>query len=276
MIITRLRGGLGNQMFQYAFGRTMALRQGAPLLLDVSHYSTAGARRFELDAFAISSDAIIRSRFASRLKKFTGGCRTITNLFFYDPVAAGASGSLYLDGFWESYKYFTEAESQIRQDFTLKRPSARFLELSRQIPKGSVSVHIRRGDFLSPSGNARVLNGKEYIERAIAAVIAARGTRPESVTIFSDDCDWCRKELSTIAGIPAHIFDDPGISTAEELILMSLHSDNIISNSTFSWWAAFLNRNPDKIVVSPAGWFTDPKINTHYVADILPHGWKMA
>jgi hypothetical protein len=270
MIIVRLRGGLGNQMFQYALGRTKALRDGSRLVLDASYFSSSKQRRYGLSSFALRHDAAVFARPLAALLRLTPHLEKIVDRFRYETSHASAQGNILLDGYWESYKYLVGFEGKIRQDFRLASPTERFEKCVAMIPKDSIAVHVRRGDFVGSA--ARHLNSKEYYEKAVAAIVARAGLKHPEITIFSDDPEWCRKELGIIAGFPAAVFEG-GLSDAEELMLMSHHGHIAISNSTFSWWAAFLGERPGRVVAAPTRWYRDPAQNAFALSDLVMPGW---
>ena len=261
-------------MFQYAFGRALSLKNKTELALDITHYRTKGLRTFALDEFCLAPHRTIRGRLKLLAAHTLCRYRTLDQTFFFEEKFADAKGNLYAKGYWESPRYFDGFSKEIRADFTLRQPSDEFHKYTVCIKPGSVALHVRRGDFLSDIG--RTVLGRDYYERAISKLIKMTGNPSPDITIFSDDIEWCRAELGLIAGIKTNVFDVHGISDAEELVIMSHHAHFIIANSTFSWWAAYLNDKPGKIVIAPDSWFVDPEINQRYVKDILPNDWVVA
>lgn len=230
-IVVKLMGGLGNQMFQYAHGMALAIAEKEELLLDTSWYSGRTDRTYTLDHFTISAK---KAGFFQRL--------------FSQKIV----------GDFQSEKYFKEIESRIRKEFTLKNPPA-------PIPNpNSVSIHLRGGDYVR--GNKSGFHGTcspEYYAEAIA-LIRSRVPSPHFY-IFTDDLEWAKKHIQFPEPFTV-VHDEP----QNELFLMSSCRHNVIANSTFSWWAAWLNANPEKIVIGPKKWFADEKIDT---SDILRASW---
>jgi hypothetical protein len=272
MIITSCAGGLGNQMFQYAFGKTLAEQGETPLWLDLTWYHSK-KRKFLLDEFKVTYDASIHSNLKMKLVKTFKRPSLIKDTGSFQERTIDASKNILLAGHWESWKYFEPILPQLRTEFVLKHPSAQFASFKDAIKPNSISVHIRRGDYLVPHG--KVLNGKEYCEKAVAHIIQAKKLNDPDIMIFSDDPEWCRNEMAILAGCVTHVFPGGLASDAEELMLMSNYSHNVIGNSTFSWWAAFLNSHSDKIVVMPENWFTETDYNARYRAGIEVPGWKI-
>lgn len=288
MIIVKIQHGLGNQMFQYAAGLAMAKRNGTELKLDVSAYAHPNKndtpRKFLLDRFNISaeiaSEAEIR---AFRANNFSGASvpeRAIRKLFkkaqekkpakdrsyiaengfgFRPELLENKNKDVYLYGGWQNENYFKDAENLIREEFTLKNGLGESAsEIAEKIKNtASVSVHIRRGDYESNPKTKTRLGPlpPEYYGRAME--IASKKVPSPVFFVFSDDTVWAKKNLP--ADFKAVFASGEGLSDCEELVLMSKCGHNIIANSSFSWWGAWLNLNPEKIVIAPKRWFADPR-----------------
>ena len=272
MIILKLRGGVGNQMFQYAFGKSLAIRRDEKLILDLSDYGLSN-RTFSLDSINIKYDFKLENHLISKLlhKIFRSKIFVDTSPEGSQSILENLKGKILISGYWESPKFFKDIENIIKKEFTLKRVSGYFKKKSEQIQKDSISIHVRRGDYLIPHG--KYLNGIEYYDSAVKKILKIKNVINPQITTFSDDKDWCRKKMSVLCGIKTEIFDDPEIDDVEELILMSQYNHNVISNSTFSWWSAYLNKNPDKIIIAPKNWFTDPKQNKKQIEHIMLKSW---
>lgn len=285
MIVVRLCGGLGNQMFQYAAGRGLALARDEPLVLDLDWYhrspGSSTARVYELHRYPIAARiASPLGRLSYRLRTSRFGARhawlqhgwTIHREagFDHDPSVQRLRGHVYLDGYWQSARYFENAAEAIRAELTPTQPlgarDGAVLELIRERP--SVSVHVRRGDYVS-NVSATASHGTctpEYFDRA-SNIVASRvpGLR---FFVFSDDMAWSRATLH-FPGTTTFV-DHNGPDTAfQDMRLMSLCDHHIIANSSFSWWGAWLDPKPHQIVVAPQRWFTDGRpTNT-----LLPADW---
>lgn len=281
MIIARIRGGLGNQLFQYAAARALAWKKGEQLKLDLYTYDTKGqSRSFGLDRFNI--DAEIASR--KEIHQFTGsnfltrlinkqenylrcpGVLAQPHYHFYEDFFQVPT-PVYLSGYWQSEKYFREFESQVRSQFTLKdslsTSSSRWKEM---IQKGSsVAVHLRRGDYSSRSNYSSFFGTLpiEYYERAINAI--RNKINDPKFFIFSDDINWCKQNFTFLRTDAEFVLHDEAVHATEDLILMSLCAHQIIANSTFSWWSAWLNYSKSKVVFAPSKWF-----QTTYNTNVLP------
>jgi hypothetical protein len=179
----------------------------------------------------------------------------------------------YLHGNWQSEKYFQEIAAVIRSDFAFKVPVAnRNVDLARQIGKvNAVSLHVRRGDYAAdPKTNANHgLCSLDYYRKALR-LLNERVDQPE-IFIFSDDIAWVKANLDI--DLPCLFVDhNMGMESYNDMRLMSLCQHHIIANSSFSWWGAWLNPNPDKVVIAPQRWFANANKN---VDDLFPEGWVL-
>jgi hypothetical protein len=292
MIITKITGGLGNQMFQYAAGKALAARRGEELLIDRSVYGATEKRSFDLDqlnvalrdapAELIDWNRAPRSRYLRLLRRLPiiglllearPPYRVITERSdgLFMPEVLTATGDVYLSGYWQSEKYFLEIEEAIRREFTLvDELSIEAMAITRQIrATPSVSLHIRRGDYVQ-NARTNAFHGTcslEYYAEALRRV----GEREPGlhVFLFSDDIAWVKENLK-IAG-PTTAVSELGLAPVQEMMLMAECRHNIIANSTFSWWGAWLNRHPGKIVIAPKRWFAGADKDT---SDLVPESWE--
>jgi len=295
MIIVQLLGGLGNQMFQYAAARKIAHDKNTTLKLDVScfkDYKCATERQYELSCFNIiesfaSGEEVyhlkgagadnISSKFFKVINKIKPQHKRSyikEKHFHFDPKISNVSDNIYLEGYWQSEKYFKEIEDIIRNEFKIKgSPDAKNAKKTEFISSSnlqSISVHIRRGDYITDSdtNSFHGICGLEYYQKAIDKLAGI--IKNPHFFIFSDDPDWVKNNL--ILEYPAtYVTENLGIKDYEDLRLMSLCKHHIIANSSFSWWGAWLSENTDKIVIVPKKWFNDPNINTD---DLIPASWK--
>lgn len=287
MIVTRLRGGLGNQMFQYAAGLRLACARGTRLLLDTSPLCDPGChtpRSYALGPFRLSAGraspeelaAFGRSRrsLASRLARRLGrrpDAAAVERHFHFDEEVLALPDGVCLRGYWQSERYFADAADRVRRELRLERPpTGRNAELAAEIAAcNAVSLHVRRGDYVSdPVANAmHGVCSLDYYRRATELVV---GRVPDATFfVFSDDPGWTRDHLQ-LPG-KATVVDHNGPAAGhEDLRLMSLCAHHIIANSSFSWWGAWLDPRPDKIVVAPERWFADGARDT---ADLCPAAW---
>lgn len=280
MIITQLIGGLGNQMFQYAIGRHLAYKNQTKLKLDISEFETYKLHRYSLSPFNIQENFALLSEIArfkkrgiSRLmEKFKPYYRysfikEASNPHFNQNMLK-ISDNVYLKGYWQSEKYFKGIENIIRQEFTLKpkQQNAINKKLLQIIEKTeSVAVHIRRKDYiLSKTHQICPLN---YYYSAIKKL--AKVTKNPHFFIFSDDIEWAKNNLELNYPV-IFVSNSQKNKNWEDLILISKCKYQIIANSSFSWWGAWLNTNLNKIIIAPQRWYNDPNRNTK---DLIPKQW---
>lgn len=276
-------------MFQYAAGRALALSRGVSLRLDISGFDNYGLHNgFELDLvfsgnFEISAESDIRRILGwrseplihrvlrrSQAALLRGSRLIIEPHFNFWPGFFELPDNCYLDGYWQSEKYFKPVEDVIRIDFRFKQEmTGRNKELAEEMNGGnSVSLHIRRGDYVTNRKNHKVLSlcPLEYYQTAVH-LIAGRVSNP-NFFIFSDDIPWVKSHLKV--DFPCSYIDhNRGMESYNDMRLMSLCRHHIIANSSFSWWGAWLDSRPDKMVVAPARWFA----NNNEVADLIPGWW---
>lgn len=289
MIISQIIGGLGNQMFQYAAGRALSLKKQTSCCLDISGFANYTLHQgFELQrvfgcSLPCANSAGIRSilgwqssPFMRRLlvkpalSAFRRRGFVIEPHFNYWPGIKDVPADSYLVGYWQSERYFRDAEQTIRDDFTFRVPmSPRNAGLAEQIQRvDAVSLHVRRGDYVKNPQTAAThgLCSLDYYRSAIRHV-AERVDRP-NFFVFSDDVPWVRENLA-IDYPCVYVDHNQGAESYNDMRLMSLCRHHIIANSSFSWWGAWLNPAQDKIVVAPKRWFA----NQTDVRDLLPQGW---
>jgi hypothetical protein len=289
MIIVRIMGGMGNQLFQYALGRNLSIRNNTELKLDISEYKLYKLHEYKLHHFNIKGNIAtaeeVRRIKPSRLQVIDYAMYKIRRKFYplhmqkvieqrdfsYDRDVFKIKDNCYLFGYWQSEKYFKDIPDIIRTDFTLKNaPDEQNLKMLEKIKNvNSVSLHIRRGDYISNPETFKVHNILEiqYYMKALKLIVE-KVQNPE-IFVFSDDILWARKNLES--SLPLYFMDYNGIHRDyEDLRLMKNCKHHIIANSTFSWWGAWLCENPRKIVIAPQQWFNTDKRNT---VDLLPETW---
>jgi hypothetical protein len=287
MIIVGLTGGLGNQMFQYAAGRALAVANNDKLKFDLSNYLNPPAgdvpRKYELYNFKVvaeeASDDEIR-RFNPRgrvrrlLNKVKHGMGIPHPHIFSDPQLSylpafhDLSGDVYLKGFWQSPKYFANIEKMIRDElcpvFSGREETAGLLEKISN--SNAVCINVRRADFLQ--NNFHGCMGTDYYDEALARITGLVGNC--SKFVFSDDIAWCNEQFGNMPDTVVVGHEYAGRDFIDYLFLMLSCKHFIIPNSSFAWWAAWLCANADKQVIAPLHWFNDPSINT---SDIVPDEW---
>lgn len=277
MITTRLHGRLGNQMFQYAAARALAHRLGCGVALDGRGAELRGegvlTRVFDLPLSAAPKLPPLKQHAPLRYGLWRGlglapRFRRERGLG-YNPAFETWEDGCYLHGYWQSERYFAEIADLIRTDFTFPDFSnSKNAEMAARIIEGNaISLHVRRGDYVALS--AHVLCDQAYYEAALTRLLEGLPQDAPTVYVFSDDPDWAKANLPLPCKKVVVDFNGPD-TDFEDMRLMSLCRHNIIGNSSFSWWAAWLNANPQKRVAGPTNWFGDPKLSN---PDILPSQW---
>jgi hypothetical protein len=276
-----MMGGLGNQLFQYAAGRTVALATGRELLLDTSAYREDPLRAYQLDRFAIAARPLRRGDVPFfRLRRSRLGAilprrarvEIVREAFparvpVWPAAPVDDAGTPYLIGYWQSERYFAPIADTIRREVRVNAaPEGQNARLLADIAAGdAVAIHVRRGDYVSnPVATAyHGLCGLEYYEAAIRR-LEATVPQPHCFVFF----DWVRANLDT--GHPTtwvgHNTDTPW----EDLRLMAACRHFIVANSSFSWWGAWLGESPGKQVIAPARWF---QADHGGEGEIVPAGW---
>tara|TARA_R110000824_G_scaffold56198_5_gene154047 strand:- start:207 stop:986 length:780 start_codon:yes stop_codon:yes gene_type:complete len=256
MIISKMVGGLGNQMFQYAYAKNLSLVNNTDFYLDTSFYDNqigVTPRTFTLNKFPNVS---LNLSLPTSMPPLT----TIKDNFLYNPNEIPKNNS-FLDGYWQSEKYFKKSKNTIIKDFSPNTTTIKTLITKYpQITNNTISLHIRRTDYLNSNGYHPVQT-IDYYENAIDIL-----GEYDNIFIFSDDVEWCKNNLS----FDSMVFVE-GNSDVEDLWLMSLCKNHIIVNSSFSWWGAYLNTSKNKKVIAPSNWFgLGVNIDTN---DIVPDEW---
>lgn len=292
MIIVRLRGGLGNQLFQFAAAYSLAAHHRVELKADLYTYTKHPLRKYELGNFNINVPEASReevhrftgSNFVVRYLNKKNNYFNCPNVFaqphyhFYEDFFS-LPVPIYLSGYWQSEKYFVGVKDSLRK---LMTPAAamdsRNADLITQMRSSeSVSIHIRRTDykpnsFFQPMGLDYYQRALEYIDKKI--------TNPRFF-VFSDDIAWSREELSGLKNV-TFVDHNKGDDSFKDLLVMSACRNQIIANSTFSWWAAWLNDNTSKTVIAPQTWFHNTWVTKkepvypsrfYNTKDLIPSDW---
>lgn len=276
MITIEVIGGLGNQLFQYATGLSVAKKLNTELIVDISRaikYDVHPLRLIELQCSSIFNpnrsvyEKIIKHRKLSKVNPFVYREKSIT---FSDDVFNVLNGTK-IYGYFQSEMYFSDIREQLLTEFipnkTTLIKNSKLIESIRR--ENSVSVHIRRGDYISDQ-NASVTHGicsQEYYIKAIDYLKKNHIINKDTYFyVFSDDISWCKENISYGENT---IYID-GNEPELDLYLMSKCKYNIIANSTFSWWGAWLNNNLDKVVISPEKWFQNNRLSSN---NIIPDSW---
>jgi len=287
MIIVKISGGLGNQLFQYTFGQYVAKKTNKDVVYDIqtdlriANFTprTLALLNFNLELNVATEKDIRKMRFFSK-KSFQRIERKLVQLYpflnkkykveknFHSEFIQDVKDNCYYDGYWQSFKYLDLNESLLRSQMVLDAYSLKNkAELIDRISNSqSVSIHIRRGDYISIKANSSIFNlcSLEYYSNAINYI---NSSFPNAqYYIFSDDIEWTK--LHFIGD--QYLFMD-GNEPIEDLYMMSLCKHNIIANSTFSWWSAWLNQDRNKIVIAPKQWYVGKQ--NDFIQELIPNKW---
>jgi len=290
ILIVKLVGGLGNQMFQYAAARAASCRTKIPFKLDITFYKKSNLRSYRLNHFNIieniaTEDDIKRFIIPSKRKTLQYCNYIIKKKIFcsnsfrrikqistkYCQDIFNIKGSSYITGYWQSEKYFIDKTEIIRKELTVKNEpdekNSKYLKFINET--NSVSLHIRRGDYAyNPEAYKTYgLLDLDYYTKAIEYI--SDRVKRINIFAFSDDISWVKKEIKT--RFPIYYIDFNGADKDyEDLRLMYNCKHHIIANSSFSWWGAWLSDNPRKIVIAPMNWYAKRDINSE---DIYGNNW---
>lgn len=294
MVIVQLSGGIGNQMFQYALGKHLAVKNKSELKLDMTSFAKDQLRDYALNVFKTTQTfcsqeeanglrfgltnpilAAITEKINRASRKFIGHSliKTVSLVeelaYSFNPKVLEAKNDIYLQGYWQSEKYFKDIREILIQEFSIKTTEEKNTPLLNQILGcESVSLHVRRGDYVSNKKTSQThsccsieyyLNSIKYIKSKIKKPV---------FFIFSDDPGWVEKNLRLENSFI--IRGNEKEKSSEDIRLMSSCRHNIIANSSFSWWGAWLNQTPDKIIVAPQKWFNIAKFES---VDRIPSSW---
>lgn len=275
MLVARIRGGLGNQFFCYAFLYAKCRDNGVSGLVDDYIYETSyKLREFKLDDYCITfGKHFMKRRFRSNalypyfckvangLKRKFGVFKNICEKeeFLFQEIDIHPQKNYYFNGYWQCYKYFDKYRDELIDEFTLKSIRGNVLELLAKIKtESSCAVHVRRGDYITFKGGKCL--SIDYYRNAIQIMNEAHDEC--KFYFFSDDLEYCKKTFSFLDNTE---WVEGEFTDEEELFLMS-HCQNVITaNSSFSWWGGYLNRNPNSMIICP--------VVDMWTKDFYPDNW---
>jgi len=296
MIIVKISGGLGNQLFQYALAKAIEQKRGLEVKLDTSFFNLpAGSitpRKFLLDKFNISlkiakredfhkigvpypTDKTLKENLRRLIFKLIEFFKTkqnkkiiIDHNLNFNEATLNIPDNRYISGSWTNQKYFINIKNILQKElcpkFTIGSATKKILD--NIIKTNSVGIHIRRSDYLKYTHKFVILTEK-YYDRAVQ-LIKEKESEP-IFFIFSDDITYVKKNYANIFGDTTVYVSGKNITDYEEFWLLSKCKHNIIANSTFSWWGAWLNNNSNKMIVAPNQYRTDNKD----MSGFIPSEW---
>lgn len=272
MKIVNIIGGLGNQMFQYAFA--VALKEMHPkedILIDIQHFnhyplhngyelqgvfpnlSLKVAKRRQIIKVSWYVPHYKLSRFVRKLLPLRKTEFMVKNDFGYYPEALKKEGNMYYDGYWQAHQYYDGLREKLIHEFAFPLPNKYNREMAEKIRNcESVGIHVRRGDYVGNVGFGGICN-EEYYKQAISKI---RVSKESIFYIFTNDASWCRKYLESYMTNVVYVNENKGKDSFWDMYLMTQCRQLILANSSFSWWSAYLNMDVEK-VVAPKLWVRD-------------------
>ena len=289
MIIVKLCGGLGNQLFQYAFGYQLAQKAKTELYLDLSWFKGQSCREPDILKFNIKYDKLVYIWEESKLIKILNITTinralripgvigyTLPNIFYLKEsrykynykVNFFNKRNVYVDGYWQCPLYFEKEYSKLVKLFSLKNLENNIYKVGEELKNSnSLAIHVRRGDYPKRKkiGVRLLAIGDEYYSVAVSDFLKKN---PDcKIYLFSNDIKEALSLMSKITDKQIIILSDKmSLSALDEWYLMSCCQNQIIGNSTFSWWAAYLNKNKEKLVYAPNNYWGND--------DIIPKEWR--
>ena len=284
MITFQAQGGLGNQLFQYAAARRLAIQHGCQLVVDHHWFDHPRPREtprpLELNRYPVAMRLAtpyellrwtpLRSRWGRYLKPLMPMDLRREHGHGVNREVLSAPANSYLSGFWQSEAYFVDIREQLLQELTpIEHPGPKDLAVMDRMQLGeSVCVHVRRGDYVSLA-SATAYHGLCSLDYYLKAIeyVAERVPSP-TLFVFSDDPEWTKAHLKS--PFPTHYVDhNPSEKAFQDLRLMSLCRHHIIANSSFSWWGAWLSAHLDGLVIAPERWYAVDRPTP----DLIPARW---
>jgi hypothetical protein len=280
LVVARLTGGLGNQLFQYAAACGVAHATGGAAALDITEYADgSGTHAHVLDRFGLDMPVVTGTsfdpQFATAIIPAQDGLARIgrpgdvrlpvyrEDTYEFEPALKSWQGSAYLYGFWQSWKYFDDVAGALRA--RLKIPT-RYRELSDAAgTSDTVAVHVRRGDYLTGQRLAAFGICEPAYYDAAMALLRRRLAKPH-FHVFSDDPPWCRRHFT---GADVSVVSVDGGDATDDLAAMAHCRHHIVANSSLSWWGAWLGGGEGAIVVAPMPWYSQ----SPRARDLIPDHW---
>lgn len=288
MIVVKIIGGLGNQLFQYALARKLSIIKNIDVFLDISEFEKYTLRTYQLNHFNVKLNLIskdenkkiqptIIDRFVDRYSQLGKFVPYKYRTFFkesslrFDKKIFTIGKEAYLDGYWQSERYFQDIRDTLLTDLTPRYPlEEKTIETAKYIRSSeSVCIHIRRGDYVTnPTTNAyHGLCSLNYYLKSIEYLVSHISNTV--FFVFSDDIEWAKKNLKGVEPV-FFVENRQNLGDIQDFYLMTQCKHFIIANSSFSWWGAWLSDNNEKMVIAPKTWFTAEEYDA---TDLVPDRW---
>lgn len=289
MVVVKLYGGLGNQMFQYAAGRALVSEPSSQLMYEGEYFRSpekfGSVWPYQLNVLKthceewkhpVLPEKVFNYYFRLLRKLDAKGLKVSRKYFFeksegYDEKFHALKGDIFLNGYFQSEKYFLGIKNVLQEEFTPRENIGTQNEkiIDEMKSQESVSLHFRRGDYISNPEAAKVhgLCSPEYYQKALETISQQKTNL--HFYLFSDDPNWVKENIK-INGALTVVDHNKGMNSFLDMYLMSQCKHNITANSSFSWWGAWLNRNPSKIVIAPQKWYASKDYKTD---SLVPQSW---
>jgi len=285
-VVVGLSGGLGNQLFQYAAGRALSLKLGVDLILDCTWFQGHSERAYALAPFSINANTYFGSallpdwvkNLECRLTRRWAGKRLGVPIyrephFHFDDAYPLLKHPVYLEGFWQSERYFLECKELIAKELALNTKTTDQFKLIANLIQSSdaICIHIRRGDYITNPIASQVhgLCSLDYVYQGAKEV--SKDLITPHCFIFSDDPEWVQRNLRL--ALPSTVVDIAKPHEAHlDLGLMMQCKYFVIANSSLSWWGAWLSPYPLKRIIAPLNWFASSNKITD---DLIPQTWTL-
>ena len=282
--IIALNGGIGNQMFQYAFARMLEFEKNCEVEFDVGFYKKTSDRTVELTKYDtgnyVYKDHVIYNmvrRVFQRIPflSWVAGTYKEYDQFEVDRRVYKYDYKFYY-GYWQNIRYYSDIKNSLRERLRyvgeISEPTQRLKNVIKN--SNSVAVHIRRGDYLNGKSIYHILDREYYLKAINRACLELGITDRNELNLyfFSNDIEWCRNNFADLKNA---VFVDKSISKSEHIDMMLMKDAKclIMANSTFSWWSAWLSERPDKIIIAPDRWFCDDNLNNKAKRALIPEEW---
>ena len=293
MVVINLKGGLGNQLFVYASASAIAKSRKQNLVFDVQSFDNDPYnRKFALEPFKIDNRCFTKNEVNSFLslsivERTLNYMKSKTKKLYYSlndleldlAILEVNPKNQYLNGYFANSLYFQTFRTELLKYITLKEEYQTEL-YKRKITwikqNNFISVHIRRADYVSDKGASQLFEtlDRKYYDRAIN-YFQTNAVSSEKFLFLSDDIEWVKNEFSDMEN--AYFIDEKELyKDYFDIMFMAACEHNIIANSTFSWWGAWLNKNPNKVVIAPKKWYKNPDYQAIYEnSSFIPKTWKL-
>ncbi len=283
--IIALNGGLGNQMFQYAFARMLEDRKHCLIEFDTGFYSTVNDRKLAIQNYNIHKYDFCNHEYYNKIRllfqkipfvAWLAGTYKEYSEYQLDPRVFLFNYRFYY-GYWQNKQYFENISNDIRNELSyIGNVSEKENALLNMLEAhNAIAIHVRRGDYTQEGYNKIYISlSKEYYKRAVSIACKELGENNIPLYVFSDDIDWCKANLADIGNVT---FVDNTISSSADIDMLMMKKARclITANSTFGWWSAWLSDRDDKIVLVPDKWLQDEEKNTKLMKAFICDKWKI-